>query len=558
MDDPPIENLRNIGIMAHIDAGKTTTTERILFYAGRTHRLGEVDEGTTVTDWLEEEQKRGITITAASVTCNWHQYVINLIDTPGHVDFTAEVERSLRVLDGGICVFCGVGGVEAQSETVWHQADRYGVPRIAFVNKLDRVGTDFDRVVEDIRGRLGALPAPIQMPIGRAKSFAGVVDLIKMKALFYDDESLGTRFEEREIPPDLLDEAVLRREDMIETAAGVSDILMQKYVNDEPIGEADLLAGLREATIANRLVPVLCGSALHNKGIQPLLDAVCDFLPSPTDLPPVEGRHPKKDRKEIRKPSHDEPLAALAFKIAADQYGDLTYLRIYSGRIRSGQRVFNSRAGKVELAGKLCRMYAKQEEGIDHASAGDIVAVRGFRQTVTGDTLCDRKHPLVLEEPSFPETVISQAIEPRTQADRDRLALALARLAKEDPTFTTHTDPETGQTIISGMGELHLEVLRQRLIADFKVEANVGRPRVSYRETITQAAEHEVRFEQEIGGRGQFAVVRLRVEPSPQAHPIVFENLAPHERIPRHFVEAIGRGVRETAECGVYMGYPLI
>jgi len=553
-----IRKLRNIGVMAHIDAGKTTTTERILYYTGQSYKMGNVDEGTTVTDWMEEEQKRGITITAAAVTCEWRDCTVNIIDTPGHVDFTAEVERSLRVLDGAVCVFCGVGGVEAQSETVWRQADRYGVPRVAFVNKMDRVGADFFAVLGEMEDRLQTNPVAIQIPLGRADQFRGVIDLVGMKAVTFDDESLGTKYEVTDIPVECLGEAQKWRAQMIERLANCVDSVMEKYVEEKEITEEDLRQGLREGTLRSLVTPVLCGAAFRNKGIQPLLDAVSDYLPSPLDLPPTKGFNPLKEVEVTRKTDPGEPLAALAFKIAADKHGDLTYLRIYSGRMKSGQRLYNATKDKMELVSRLYRMHANQRDQLDVAEAGDIVGVVGLKFTVTGDTLCEKHHPVVLEAMKFPETVISMAIEPKTQADKEKLGQTLSKLAKEDPTFEAHVDPETGQLIISGMGELHLEVLKNRMLSEYNIEANVGQPKVAYRETITRAVEQEARFIQQTGGRGQYGVVTIRVEPFRGKHAVEFESEVIGGEIPKQYIPHVERGVRETAASGPFSGYPLI
>ncbi len=554
----PLERTRNIGIIAHIDAGKTTTTERILFYTGRTYKLGEVHEGTAVMDWMEQERERGITITAAATTCFWRDHRINIIDTPGHVDFTVEVERSLRVLDGGVVVFDAVAGVEPQSETVWRQADRYRVPRICFVNKMDRVGANFWRTIEMIRDRLGARPVAIQIPIGVEADFQGMVDLINMRALLFTDQ-LGRRPDIVAIPPEYRDQAQEYREKLIEAVAEVDDTLMLRYLEGEEITAADLLQALRRATLSYQLVPVLCGSALRNKGIQPLLDAVVDFLPSPADLPPVRGHNPKTGQEEERRPSDDEPFTALAFKIVADPFvGRLAYFRVYSGRLTAGTVVLNATKGQRERMGRLVRMHANMREDVDEVFAGDIAAVVGLKNTFTGDTLCDPEHPIVLEAPRFPEPVISVAIEPKTKADQDKLSLALSRLAEEDPTFRVRVDPETGQTIISGMGELHLEVLVDRMMREFKVEANVGRPQVAYRETITVPARAEGRFIRQTGGRGQYGHVWLELEPLGPAGGFEFVNKIVGGVIPKEFIPAVEAGVREAMETGVLAGYPVI
>jgi len=553
-----LEQVRNIGIIAHIDAGKTTTTERMLFYTGRTHRMGNVDEGTTVTDWMEQERERGITITAAAITCFWREHQINIIDTPGHIDFTAEVQRSLRVLDGGIVVFDAVAGVEPQSETVWRQADRYGVPRICFVNKMDRVGANFWRTVEMIRERLAANPVAIQIPIGVEGSFRGVVDLLEMQALIYVDD-LGTRPEVGEIPAEIVEEATTRREELVEAVIETDDDLMLRYLEGEEVTAQELRAALRRATLRTELVPVLCGSALRNKGIQPLLDAVVDYLPSPLEVRPVVGVHPKTGVPEERRADEHAPLAALVFKIVLDPYmGRLAYFRVYSGRIRAGQVVRNANKGKKERIGRLLRMYANRREEISEVYAGDIGATLGLKDTFTGETLCDAGHPIILESIKFPEPVISVAIEPRTDADQDRMSEALRRLAEEDPTFRVRVDENTGQTIISGMGELHLEVLVDRMLREFKVRALVGQPQVAYRETITRPARAEGRFIRQTGGHGQYGHVVLEIEPLQEDEGFVFESKISGGDIPSEFIPAVERGVREAMESGVLAGYPLV
>jgi len=554
---------RNIGVMAHIDAGKTTTTERLLYYAGKTYKVGDVDEGTTVTDWMAEEQQRGITITAAATDFYWNDCLITLIDTPGHVDFTAEVERSLRVLDGGVVVLCGVGGVEAQTETVWRQADRYNVPRICFVNKLDRTGSDFHRAVEAIEQQLGLRPFVIQLPIGREKGFRGVIDLLAMEALYFDPKGAGSEIRREAIPPDMEAEARARRESLEEAVAEEVERLTEKYLDSGKLETPDLRAGLREITLLLKGTVVVCGSALRNVGIQPLLDAVCDFLPSPEDVPPVSGHHPDHpDRRVTRKVSPDEPLTALAFKIATDRYDELVYVRVYAGRLRQGRRVFNPRQNKKEIVSRIYRMLAnRKEETLKEAGPGEIVAVSGLNHTVTGDTLCETQHPLLLEPMKFPATVVSMAIEPRTQADRDKLLDSLAKLAREDPTFEVRHDPETAQLVVSGMGELHLEVIKHRLLSDFGVEANVGEPRVAYKETIRAQAEGEGRIAQQMGQRGTFAVVRLRLTPAQLGGRVAFENCMPDQTPPkvrRRYIAAVEEGAVSTANGGVITGYPLI
>ena len=556
--DYPLERIRNIGIIAHIDAGKTTTTERILFYTRKIHRMGEVDEGTTVTDWMEQERERGITITAASITCYWRDHQINIIDTPGHIDFTAEVQRSLRVLDGGVVIFDAVAGVEPQSETVWRQANRYNVPRICFVNKMDRIGADFWRTIEMIEERLAANPVAIQIPIGVESSFRGVVDLLRMKAIVYADD-LGTRMETVEIPPDLEDVAARYRDILVEKIAETDETLTVKYLEGEEISEEELRSALRQATLKGELVPVLCGAALRNKGIQPLLDAVVDYLPSPVDIPPIVGVNPVTGEEESRLSDEEEPLAALVFKIQTDPYmGRLAYFRVYSGRIKAGMAVLNSTKGRKERIGRLLRMHANRREEIGEVLAGDIGATLGLKDTFTGETLCDLQHPIVLEPIGFPEPVISVAIEPRTDADQDKMNEALRRLAEEDPTFRVKFDEETGQTIISGMGELHLEVLVDRMLREFKVGANVGRPQVAYRETITRPVRAEGRFIRQTGGRGQYGHVQLEIEPLGPGGGFKFEDRTAGGVIPKEFVPAVEQGVREAMESGVLAGYPLV
>ncbi len=554
----PLERTRNIGIIAHIDAGKTTTTERVLFYTGRTHRMGNVDEGTTVTDWMEQERERGITITAAAITCFWRDHQINIIDTPGHIDFTAEVQRSLRVLDGGIVVFDAVAGVEPQSETVWRQADRYRVPRICFVNKMDRTGADFWRTIAMIQDRLRANPVAVQVPIGLEGSFKGIVDLIRMEAIIYTDD-LGTRLDTTEIPEKLKEEAARCRERLVEQVAEIDEALTVKYLEGEGISEGELRWALRQATLDLKLVPVLCGAALRNKGVQPVLDAVVDYLPSPLDVPSIVGVDPATGKEESRIAGESEPLAALVFKIVSDPYvGRLAYFRVYSGRLDSGMAVLNSTRGRKERIGRLLRMYANHREEIVGVPAGDIGAVLGLKGTFTGETLCDRRHPIVLESIKFPEPVISVAIEPRTQADQDKMANALARLAEEDPTFQVRIDENTGQTLISGMGELHLEVLVDRMLREFKVSANVGKPQVAYRETITQPARTEGRFIRQTGGRGQYGHVWLEIEPLEKGKGFEFEDRTTGGVIPKEFVPAVEQGVKEAMESGVLAGYPLV
>ncbi|HZU05184.1 MAG TPA: elongation factor G [Chloroflexota bacterium] len=550
--------MRNIGIIAHIDAGKTTTTERILYYTGKTYKIGEVHEGTAVMDWMEQERERGITITAAATTCFWRDHQINIIDTPGHVDFTVEVERSLRVLDGGVVVFDGVAGVEPQSETVWRQADKYGVPRICFVNKLDRTGADFWRTIEMIRDRLGAQPVPVQVPLGREAAFRGVIDLLEEVAWEFSDLP--------DVPPSRLPvpeeerETVARhREALIERVVEQDERLMERYLEGEALSPAELRQALRRATIAGQLVPVLCGSALRNKGIQLLLDAIVDYLPSPLDIPPVVGFDLQTGEPRVRNASPEEPLAALAFKIVADPHiGKLAYVRVYSGTLQAGTYIYNATKRERERVGRLLRMHANKREEIKTVEAGDIAAIVGLKSTVTGDTLCDPEHPLVLEAIRFPEPVISVAIEPRSKADQDKLSLALQRLSEEDPTFKVRTDPETGQTLISGMGELHLEVIVDRMMREYRVDAHVGRPQVAYRETITQPARAEGRYVRQTGGRGQYGHVWLEVEPLPRGSGFEFVDRIVGGVVPKEFIPAVEAGVREALEVGPLAGYPVV
>lgn len=561
-ETPPMTDLtliRNIGIAAHIDAGKTTTTERILYYTGRTYKMGEVDEGTAVMDWMDQERERGITITAASTTCHWKGYQINIIDTPGHVDFTVEVERSLRVLDGAVAIFCAVGGVEPQSETVWRQADRYQVPRIAYVNKMDRSGADFGRVVRMMRERLGAFPIPIQIPMGSGEIFNGVIDLIRMKALVFHEETMGQQYEVMEIPADMLAQARKAREEMLEAVSEFDDQLLAKFLEDEPIDPLEIIAALRKATIACKGVPVLCGSSVRYKGVQPLLDAIVDFLPSPLDIKPVEGFNPHNEKREERPPDLNAPFAALAFKIQTDPYmGKLTYFRVYSGIVRSGDAVLNPTTGKKERINRLVRMFANKREDITWVGAGDIAAAIGLRDTHTGDTLCDSKHPVVLERMSFPEPVIAVAIEPYSQAEQDKLSEALSKLADEDPTFRVTFDQESGQTLISGMGELHLEVLIERMRREFGVRVHRGKPNVAYRETITRATTAEGKYIRQTGGRGQYGHVVIRLEPLPLGSGYQFESQIVGGVIPKEYVEPVNRGCREALQSGPLTGYPVI
>jgi elongation factor G len=554
----PLERIRNIGFIAHIDAGKTTTTERILFYTGRTHRMGEVDEGTAVTDWMPQEKERGISITAAAVTCYWRNHQINIVDTPGHIDFTAEVQRSLRILDGGVVIFDAVNGVEPQSETVWRQADLYKVPRICFVNKMDRVGANFWRVIEMIKERLKANPVAVQMPLGAEDTFTGVIDLVEPRAIIYKDE-LGTSPEIAPIPESLAEEAMLHRDKLLEKIAETDDELMVKYLEGEEITPEELKKALRKAVISGKLVPVLCGAALRNKGIQPLLDAIVDYLPSPLDLPPIRGVNPETGAEEKRYPKLDEPLTALVFKVHSDPYvGRLVYLRVYSGVLRSNRRVLNATRARKERVDRLLRMHANKREEITELRAGDIGAALGLKQTFTGETICSEESPIVLEPISFPEPVVSVAIEPKTQADQERMAEALQRLAEEDPTFKVKVDEQTGQTIISGMGELHLEILVDRLSREFKVQANVGKPQVAYKETITKPVRVEGLYVRQIGARNHYGHVWLEIEPLPRGQGNKFESKVGEDKIPAHFIPAIEEAVREALEAGILAGYPII
>ena len=554
----PLEKTRNIGIMAHIDAGKTTTTERILYYTGQTHRLGEVDEGTAVMDWMEQEQERGITITSAAITCYWKDVSINIIDTPGHVDFTAEVERSLRVLDGAVALFDAVAGVQPQSETVWRQADKYGVPRICFVNKMDRVGADFDRCLSMIRTRLSAHPVAIQYPVGSEEKFEGVIDLMTMKAILYGDDTLGDEYEEREIPPEYAAQAKAYREKMVETICERDDALLGKYLHGEEISVVELRAALRRETIALKLVPVLCGASFKNKGVQPLLDAVLDYLPSPADIPPVEGLHPETDAP-IERPADDAaPFAALVFKLVTDPYvGQLAFLRVYSGTLEAGSTIYNVARKRRERIGRLLRMHANKREEVSEVLAGDIAGAVGLKRVATGDTICDEKAPVILESIEFPTPVISVAVEPKTKADQQKLGAALGKLTLEDPTFKVHTDPDSGQTIISGMGELHLEILVDRMMREFNVGANVGKPQVAYRETLRKRAGAEGRYIRQTGGRGQYGHVKLEVEPVAGVG-FEFVNQIYGGAIPREYFSAIEAGIKEAMEGGLLAGYALV
>ncbi len=549
---------RNIGIMAHIDAGKTTTTERMLFYTGWLHRMGEVDEGDATMDWMAQEKERGITITSAAITLYWKDHRINLIDTPGHVDFTIEVERSLRVLDGAVALFCAVGGVEPQSETVWRQADKYSVSRIAFINKMDRTGADFWRAVEMIRTRLSANPVPIQIPMGSGDMFTGVIDLVSFKAVVWHEDSQGTHFDEFEVPKDMYAEAHHWREKMIEAVSDYDEVLLEKFLGGSPILAEDIHTALRRATIDNKVTPVLAGASFKNKGVQRLLDAITAYLPSPLDKGEVVGLHPKTEETTVRQPDDNAPLSALAFKITTDPFvGRLTYLRVYSGKLKSGGAVYNAVVGKRERIGRLLLMSANKRQDIDAAYTGDIVAAIGLKVTRTGDTLCDQAHPIVLEQMEFPVPVISVAIEPKTVADQDQLTNALAKLSEEDPTFRIRYDDETGQTILSGMGELHLDILVDRLLREFRVAARVGNPQVAYKECIRQRVTQETRFVRQTGGRGLYAHLILEIEPNEPGKGFVFENKIIGGAIPREFIPAIEQGIREAMKGGILAGYPL-
>ncbi len=555
----PLERYRNIGIMAHIDAGKTTTTERVLYYTGKSYKMGEVHEGSATMDWMEQEQERGITITSAATTCFWRDHRINIIDTPGHVDFTIEVERSLRVLDGAVAVFDSVAGVEPQSETVWRQADTYGVPRICFVNKMDRVGANFARCVEMIRERLGANPVPIQLPIGAEAGFAGVVDLVAMKAIVWKSETLGAEFEIRDVPAEMQAEAAKAREVLVEAVAELDDSVLAEFLEGNEPDSATIRRCLRLGTLSGRLVPVLTGAAFKNKGVQPLLDAVCDFLPAPTDVPPVRGVVPGSDEEAIRACRDDEPLAALAFKVMTDPFvGSLTFVRVYSGVLEGGKQVLNSNKGRKQRAGRMLLMHANTREDIEEARAGDILAIAGLKSTTTGDTLCDPRRPTVLERMEFPDPVIEVAVEAKTKADQDKLAVALARLAEEDPSFRVAADPESGQTVIRGMGELHLDILVDRMRREFKVDANVGQPQVAYRETIGREAEIDHIHRKQTGGAGQFARVKMVLEPGEQGSGFQFESEVVGGAVPREYIPAVEKGVEDARQSGVVAGFPVI
>jgi elongation factor G len=553
----PLERTRNIGIMAHIDAGKTTTTERILYYTGVNYKMGEVHDGTATMDWMAQEQERGITITSAATTCFWRDHRVNIIDTPGHVDFTAEVERSLRVLDGAVAVFDAVGGVEPQSETVWHQADRYRVPRLAFVNKMDRIGADFFAVMEQMRKKLRANPVAIQIPYGNDESFMGVIDLVEGCAYIYRGETLGAEFERADVPPEHQEAFAHWREKLLEAAAEGEETLLERYLAGEPLDPAAIRASLRAQTVSHRIAPVVCGSAFKNKGVQQLLDAVVEYLPSPLDIPPIEGHTPNGE-PQTRAADDDAPFAALAFKIMTDPFvGQLTFARVYSGHLATGDQVLNARTGNSERIGRLLKMHANKREEIKEVFAGDIAAVVGLRNVATGDTICAPKHPIVLEAMQFPEPVIDVAIEPRTKADQDKLGMALAKLAQEDPTFRVHTDAESGQTIISGMGELHLEIIVDRLVREFKVAAAVGRPQVSYRETVKEEAQGEGRFVRQTGGRGQYGHARVRLWPLSDGSEYEFHNDITGGTIPREYIKPVDQGIREAMQHGVLAGFPV-
>ncbi len=554
----PLDKIRNIGIMAHIDAGKTTTTERILYYTGRLHRMGEVHDGAATMDWMEQEKERGITITSAATTTTWNNHNINIIDTPGHVDFTVEVERSLRVLDGAVALFCAVGGVEPQSETVWRQADKYGVPRIAFVNKMDRIGADFYNVVEMIRMRLGAFPIPLQIPMGEGDLFTGLIDLIKMKSVIYNESSLGALFEEGEIPKGLIEKAQKYRTDIFEAVAEYDEELLEKYLEGKEISEAELMSAIRKATIDVKIVPVLCGSAFKNKGVQRLLDAIILYLPSPQDLKLVEGKHPRTNETILRKNSVEDPFSALAFKVMTDPYvGKLTFFRVYSGSAKAGSYIFNTNTEKRERLGRILKMHANSREDVEVVQAGDIAAAVGLKKTRTGDTLSDENKHIILESMHFPEPVISVAIEPKTKADQDKLSGALSKLSEEDPTFKVYSDEETAQTIIRGMGELHLEIIVDRMLREFKVGANIGRPQVAYKETITRTIEAEGKFIKQSGGRGQYGHVKIEIGPNETGKGFEFEDAIVGGAIPREYIPSVRIGIEGAMNSGVLAGYPV-
>ncbi|MFO7812611.1 MAG: elongation factor G [Pelovirga sp.] len=555
----PLNRTRNIGIMAHIDAGKTTTTERILFYTGVSHKLGEVHDGAATMDWMEQEQERGITITSAATTCFWKDHRINIIDTPGHVDFTIEVERSLKVLDGAVAVFCSVGGVEPQSETVWRQADKYGVPRIAFVNKMDRIGADFNRGVAMIRERLGANPLPLQLPIGSEENFRGLVDLVTMKALVWDDESLGAKYDIIDIPAEMADEVEVAREALLEEISSHDDVLMEKYLAGEALSLDEIKAAIRQGMKNIHFCPVLCGSAFKNKGVQTLLDAVVDYMPSPMDVPPIKGLHPDTGEELERPAADDAPFAALAFKIMTDPFvGQLSFFRVYSGIAESGSTVLNSTKGKKERFGRLLKMHANKREEVKQVFAGDIAAAVGLKHTTTGDTLCNPEHPALLESMEFPEPVIHLSVEPKTKADQEKMGVALGKLLSEDPSMRVRTDEETGQTILSGMGELHLEIIVDRMKREFKVECNVGAPQVAYRESITKSVQVQGKFVRQSGGRGQYGDCWLRIEPGEPGEGFTFIDEIKGGVIPREYIPAVGKGAEEAAQNGILAGFPIV
>src|SRR5713101_7989095 len=555
----PLERCRNIGIMAHIDAGKTTTTERILFYTGKTHRIGEVHEGTATMDWMEQEQERGITITSAATTCTWRDIRINIIDTPGHVDFTAEGERSLRVLDGAVAVFDAVHGVQPQSEKVWRQADKYGVPRICFINKIDKMGADFEHAIDTIRKRLNAKPVAIQIPIGQEDKFKGVVDLIEMRAIIWNDETLGAEYVVEEIPADLKKKAEAFHTQLVETIAENDDEILHKFLEGETITPAELKKSLRKSTIELKVFPVLVGTSFKNKGVQPLLDAVVDYLPSPLDIPVITGINPDNGEKITRKVDDNEPFSALAFKIMADPFvGHLTFIRVYSGQLQSGQSVLSSAKNRTERIGRLLKMHANKREDITEIMAGDICAVVGLKNVTTGDTISDEKHPILLESITFAVPVISVAVEPKTKADQEKMSLALNKLSQEDPTFKVHTDPDSGQTIISGMGELHLEIIVDRMMREYKVEANVGKPQVAYRETIRRKAEAEGKYIRQTGGRGQYGHAKIRIEPNEPGKGYEFVNDVVGGSVPKEFIKPIDQGIKEAMEGGILAGYEMV
>jgi elongation factor G len=555
----PLERCRNIGIMAHIDAGKTTTTERILFYTGKTHRIGEVHEGTATMDWMEQEQERGITITSAATTCTWRDIRINIIDTPGHVDFTAEVERSLRVLDGAVAVFDAVHGVQPQSEKVWRQADKYGVPRICFINKIDKMGADFEHAVDTLRKRLNAKPVAIQIPIGQEDKFKGVIDLIEMKSITWQDDTIGAEYITGEIPAELQKKAEAFHTALVETVAENDDEMLHKFLEGETISPAELRASLRKSTIALKVFPVVVGTAFKNKGVQPLLDAVVDYLPSPLDAGEVKGVNPENGEIITRKPADSEPFSALAFKIMADPFvGQLTFIRVYSGQLKSGDSVLNSGRGRSERIGRLLKMHANKREDINEILAGDICAAVGLKNVSTGDTICDEKHPIALESITFAVPVISVAVEPKTKADQEKMGMALSKLAQEDPTFKVHTDPDSGQTIISGMGELHLEIIVDRMMREYKVEANVGKPQVAYRETIRKHAEAEGKYIRQTGGRGQYGHAKIKLDPQPAGTGYEFVNDIVGGSVPKEFIKPIDQGIQEALEGGILAGYPMV